>query len=52
MLNALAYIHGANRLHRDIKSDNILISVAGDIKLGSYQCIIEHGYMITNLLLL
>jgi p21-activated kinase 1 len=35
IIQALAFIHSSNRLHRDIKSDNVLISVAGDIKLGA-----------------
>lgn len=31
---ALHYIHSLHRVHRDIKSDNLLISDAGDIKIG------------------
>ena len=34
ILKALVKIHEDNRIHRDIKSDNILISISGEIKLG------------------
>lgn len=35
-LRALAYIHSLHRLHRDIKSDNILLHDNGSVKLGNY----------------
>ena len=34
-LKALSYIHHLNRIHRDIKSDNILYGKNGEIKLGN-----------------
>jgi serine/threonine protein kinase len=33
---ALHYIHTLHRVHRDIKSDNLLISETGEIKIGSF----------------
>ncbi len=34
-LRGLAYIHSLHRIHRDIKSDNLLIGEDGTIKLGT-----------------
>jgi len=36
-LRAIQYIHGYNRIHRDIRSDNITISSRGDIKLSNFE---------------
>jgi len=33
---ALDYIHSMNRIHRDIKSDNILLDLKGNIKLADF----------------
>jgi len=36
VLAALCYIHDCNRMHRDIKSDNILLTMDGGIKLADF----------------
>lgn len=36
VLLALEIMHNQNRIHRDIKSDNILISLDGSVKLGDF----------------
>ncbi|KAG2235940.1 hypothetical protein INT48_004270 [Thamnidium elegans] len=39
ILRALTRIHRLNRIHRDIRSDNILINLRGDVKLTDFsQC--------------
>ncbi len=36
MLMALAFVHKQYRLHRDIKSDNVLIDMAGQVKVADF----------------
>ncbi|KAF8057626.1 svkA [Scenedesmus sp. PABB004] len=36
VLGALAYLHGAGRLHRDIKAANILLGAGGDVKMSDF----------------
>ena len=36
ILQALAFLHANHRLHRDIKSDNILVSMDGTVKIADF----------------
>jgi len=36
VLNALKFVHSLNRVHRDIKSDNLLLTTNGDVKLADF----------------
>lgn len=36
ILRALSRIHKLNRIHRDIRSDNILLNLRGDVKLSKF----------------
>merc|ERR1711991_72519 len=36
MTKALSYIHSINRIHRDLKSDNVLYDKMGNLKLADF----------------
>ena len=35
-MKGIAYIHSKKQIHRDIKSDNILINKSGEIKIADF----------------
>ncbi|HLD78042.1 MAG TPA: protein kinase, partial [archaeon] len=41
MLKGLAYMHMHHRVHRDVKSSNVLLNAAGDVKLADFGFVVE-----------
>jgi p21-activated kinase 1 len=41
ILRALSRIHKLNRIHRDIRSDNILLNLRGDVKLSKHFIVLN-----------
>ena len=42
-LNGLQHLHSKGVIHRDIKSDNILLAMDGNIKLSMFVLLIYTG---------
>lgn len=49
-LRALCRIHRLNRIHRDIRSDNILLNMRGEIKLGKRNYYSNYWAVLTDTL--
>ena len=44
MIGAVSYMHSRGVAHRDIKPENILVSEAGDLKVGDFGLAVLFGY--------
>jgi serine/threonine protein kinase len=41
VMQGLAYMHNHNRIHRDIKSSNVLLTTGGEIKICKFKDVID-----------
>jgi len=49
VLSGLQHLHSRHVIHRDIKSDNILLSLTGDIKLSTLHLSVKSGILLISI---